>query len=205
LISIKLIGKSELEVATILDRTMVDLGATGPAFETIVATGSNSAIPHHQPTDRLLAKGDLLKIDFGAQVGGYKSDCTRTFALGKPADWQEEIYRAVVEAQEIGRKTCVPDLDFGSLDNAVRQSISDSGYGDKFKHGLGHGVGLMIHEDPFLSAKSDGKIAQNMVITIEPGIYLPDLGGVRVEDTGLVTNAGYSVLTNFTYDLLELN
>lgn len=204
LISKKLIGKSELQIATDLERLMVDLGAQGPAFETIVAAGENSAIPHHRPTHRTLVEGDLLKIDFGAQYSGYKSDCTRTFVLGSKQEWQSQIHEAVLAGQSIGRELCKPGIDFANLDQEVRTTIDKSGYGDKFAHGLGHGVGLLIHEDPFLSAKTDGKIAQNMVITIEPGVYLANQGGVRIEDTGVVTDSGYLVLTEFPYELLEL-
>lgn len=201
----KLIGKTEHQIAVALEREMVDLGATQIAFQTIVASGPNSAIPHHQPTQRSLQKGDFLKIDFGAQFKGYKSDCTRTFVLGSAAQWQKDMYEAVLVSQSMGRQLSVPGERFNNVDKAVRQKIADLGYADKFTHGLGHGVGLMIHENPFFTAKNNDIIAQNMVLTVEPGIYETNLGGVRIEDTGLITSAGYTVLTQFEYDLVELN
>lgn len=205
LITEKLSGLTELEIATKLERLMIDLGANARAFETIIASGPNSAIPHHQPTNRIVQPGDLLKIDFGAQFQGYLSDCTRTFVIGKPQNWQREIFEAVLAGQSLGRQIAKPNLGFNELDVRVRSVISEKGFGDFFKHGLGHGVGLIIHEDPFLSPKSDGKIAADMVFTIEPGIYLPNQGGVRIEDTGVVTEAGFDVLTEFNYELIELD
>ena len=204
LITQQVLGLTEVQLATKLDRLMIDLGASDKAFNTIVASGANSAIPHHQPTSKIIENGDFLKIDFGAQFNGYKSDCTRTFVLGKPANWQIEIHQAVLSGQSLGRKSAQVDMAITKLDEAVKEQIKSSGFGDYFTHGLGHGVGLDIHEEPFLSAKSDDKILENMVITIEPGIYLADRGGVRIEDTGVMTTAGYQVLTDFTYDLLEL-
>ena len=201
---LKLIGKTELELATWLERKMIDLGATDKAFNTIVASGSNSAIPHHQPTSRPIAKGDLLKIDFGADFRGYKSDCTRTFAIGKALPWQKDIYDAVRQGQLVGREQVRVDSEISHVDLSVRDELNLSGFGQYFLHGLGHGVGLEIHEDPFLSAKTADKITENMVITVEPGIYLAQSGGVRIEDTGVVTSGGYEVLTKFTYELLEL-
>lgn len=200
----KLVGKTELELSTWLERKMIDLGATDKAFNTIVASGENSAIPHHQPTSRRISEGDLLKIDFGAQFQGYKSDCTRTFTIGKAQTWQKEIYDAVRQGQLIGREQASVSAKISDVDHAVRNQIQQSGFGQYFTHGLGHGVGLEIHEDPFLSAKTADKITEDMVITVEPGIYLAERGGVRIEDTGVVTSGGYEVLTKFTYELLEL-
>ena len=174
-------------------------------IESIVASGPNSAIPHHKPTDRVITKGDLLKIDFGAQYQGYKSDCTRTFAIGSAQPWQSEIHQAAIAAQAQGRKAVCVGIDLVEVDAMVRKELTRFGFLHYFTHGLGHGVGLDIHEDPFLGIKSKGNIAKNMVITIEPGIYLEAKGGVRIEDTGVVTDSGYEVFTNFTYELLELN
>lgn len=204
LTEIQIVGKTELELATWLERRMIDLGATDKAFNTIVASGENSAIPHHQPTTRIISSGDLLKIDFGADFQGYKSDCTRTFAIGQAKTWQKEIYDAVCQGQSIGRQLASLDTKISEVDAAVRQQIDLSGFGQYFTHGLGHGVGLEIHEDPFLSAKTADKITEDMVITVEPGIYLAERGGVRIEDTGVITSGGYEVLTKFTYELLEL-
>ncbi|MEN9741486.1 MAG: hypothetical protein RIR66_442, partial [Actinomycetota bacterium] len=204
LTEMKLIGKTELELSTWLERKMIDLGATDKAFNTIVASGENSAIPHHQPTSRQIASGDLLKIDFGADYHGYKSDCTRTFAIGNAQTWQKEIHNAVRQGQSIGRELAAINAKISDVDQAVRNQIQQSGYGQYFTHGLGHGVGLEIHEDPFLSSKTADKITEDMVITVEPGIYLAESGGVRIEDTGVITTSGYEVLTKFTYELLEL-
>jgi Xaa-Pro aminopeptidase len=204
LTEMKLIGKTELELSTWLERKMIDLGATDKAFNTIVASGENSAIPHHQPTSRQIASGDLLKIDFGADYHGYKSDCTRTFAIGNAQTWQKEIHNAVRQGQSIGRELAAINAKISDVNQAVRNQIQQSGYGQYFTHGLGHGVGLEIHEDPFLSSKTADKITEDMVITVEPGIYLAESGGVRIEDTGVITTSGYEVLTKFTYELLEL-
>lgn len=201
---LSLISRTELELATWLERKMIDLGATDKAFNTIVASGPNSAIPHHQPTSRQIALGDLLKIDFGADCKGYKSDCTRTFSIGKAQSWQKEIYEAVRQGQLVGREKAVVDAKISHVDQCVRDEINKSGFGPYFTHGLGHGVGLEIHEDPFLSAKTADRITEDMVITVEPGIYLAERGGVRIEDTGVITSGGYEVLTKFTYELLEL-
>ena len=205
LISRKISGLTEKQIATKLERLMIDLGANARAFETIVASGPNSAIPHHQPTNRVVQPGDLLKIDFGAEIQGYLSDCTRTFVIGKPQTLQQEIYDAVLAAQSLGRQIVKKEMGFYDLELRVRAIINEKGFGDFYKHGLGHGVGLIIHEDPFLSHKSDGKIGADMVFTIEPGIYLPNQGGVRIEDTGVVTEAGFEVLTEFNYELIELD
>lgn len=204
----KILGRTERELAVVLERLMIDNGADGLAFPTILASGANSAIPHHQPTDKPVEAGDLIKIDFGAAVQGYKSDCTRTFVVGKAQEWQQELHSAVVQAQANGRKAVLPGTSTGEVDRVVRSHLEIKNFADYFTHGLGHGVGLDIHEDPFLGRVSTDKIAknlgENMVITVEPGVYLPDRGGVRIEDTGLVTASGYEVFTKFTYDLLEI-
>lgn len=204
LINSSLVGLTEIEISTKLDRLMIDSGAESRAFDTIVASGPNSAIPHHQPTSRVLEPGDLLKIDFGAQYKGYKSDCTRTFIAGSAAQWQRDIHQATVAAQLAGRNEVKPEIELGYVDRAVREELTNSGYLEFFIHGLGHGVGLDIHEDPFFKPESAGKIAPNMVITVEPGIYLPDRGGVRIEDTGVITALGFENYTNFSYELIEL-
>lgn len=208
LIQAELVNKTERQIAVQLERLMIDLGAETAAFPSIVATGSNSAIPHHQPTDRKIAKGDFLKIDFGAQVKGYKSDCTRTFVVGTAQPWQKSVYEAVQQAQHAGRDSVSTSVTTAEVDAKVRQVLEAHQYKEYFTHGLGHGVGLDIHEDPFLGRSSDGRIAQNlhpnMVLTVEPGVYLPGRGGVRIEDTGIVTANRYEVLTEFNYELLEI-
>lgn len=197
-------GQSERYVQRLLENTMLDLGADSIAFESIVATGANSAIPHHSPTDQIIQTGDFLKIDFGAQVGGYKSDCTRTFVIGEPADWQRELHEAVRTAQSSGRAALKSGAVLNDINSITRQSITRPDFSATFQHGLGHGVGLAIHEDPFFSAHATAKIEAGMVITIEPGIYLAGRGGVRIEDTLFVTPTGYENLTEFSYDLISL-
>jgi Xaa-Pro aminopeptidase len=176
-------GRTEREVSRELEASMLDHGADAISFETIVAAGPNSAIPHHRPTDAVLAEGDFVKIDFGALVAGYHSDMTRTFILGKAADWQLEIYQLVAEAQRAGREALRPGAGLRDVDAAARQLIVDAGYGEQFSHSLGHGVGLQIHEAPGIAATSAGTLLAGSVVTVEPGVYLPGRGGVRIEDT----------------------
>jgi Xaa-Pro aminopeptidase len=182
-------GRTEREVGRELEARMLDHGADAASFETIVAAGPNSAIPHHRPTDALLAAGDFVKIDFGALVAGYHSDMTRTFVLGPPADWQREIYQVVATAQRAGREALVPGARLCDVDAAARQVIADAGYAETFGHGLGHGVGLRIHEAPGINAAADGTLLAGAVVTVEPGVYLADRGGVRIEDTLVVGGA----------------
>lgn len=179
-------GRTEKEVRRDLESLMLDHGADGVSFETIVATGSNSAIPHHRPTDAVLAAGDFVKIDFGALVAGYHSDMTRTFVLGRAADWQRELYELVATAQAAGRAAVAPGADLPAVDAAARQVIADAGHGEHFGHGLGHGVGLQIHEAPGISASAVGTLLAGAAVTVEPGVYLPGRGGVRIEDTLVV-------------------
>lgn len=198
------VGQSERTIRDALERRMRDLGADDVAFESIVASGANSAIPHHEPTDKQVQAGDFLKIDFGAKLAGYHSDCTRTVVVGKPADWQVDLHAAVTQAQQDGRNVIRSEIMFKDVEHAVKQALTDSGYREFFTHGLGHGVGLEIHEDPFFGRVEDAKIAPNTVVTIEPGAYLQDKGGVRVEDTIVVNSQGYQNLTDLPYELLEL-
>ena len=197
-------GLSERQLAIKLERLMIDGGAEAIAFESIVASGSNSAIPHHQPGNRIIAEGDLLKIDFGAQYAGYKSDCTRTFIVGLPSAFHLDLYSAVREAQYVGRQAVRQDAACSDIDSAVRQSLQLHEFGRSFQHGLGHGVGLAIHEDPFFGAKNNTRLASGTVVTIEPGLYVEDRGGVRIEDTIVVTDDGYRNLTDFPYELISL-
>ena len=198
------VGQSEKEIRDALEQRFRKFGADDIAFESIVASGPNSAIPHHEPTDRKVATGDFLKIDFGAKLDGYHSDCTRTVVVGKPADWQRELHAAVTQAQSAGRNTICADVEFADVEDSVNDALVTSGYREYFTHGLGHGVGLEIHEDPFFGRVQDAKIVPNTVITIEPGAYLKEKGGVRVEDTIVVNSDGYLNLTNLPYELLEL-
>jgi Xaa-Pro aminopeptidase len=198
-------GQSEREVARRLEACMVELGADGIAFETIVATGPNSAIPHHRPTDREILRGDLLKIDFGARYGGYHADCTRTMLVGsEPEDWQREIYDVVRRAQRAGRHALAVGADLRAVDAAARDVVAAAGYGDAFPHGLGHGVGLEIHEAPMLGVRATGRLAGRTPVTVEPGVYLPGRGGVRIEDTLVVGEGPPELLTTTSKDLLVL-
>lgn len=198
------VGQSEKFIRNALENRMRELGADGVAFDSIVATGSNSAIPHHEPTDREVQVGDFLKIDFGAKLAGYHADCTRTAVVGKPSDWQIDLHVAVSTAQLAGRNVIRSDIKFRDVEQVVIQSMTNSGFHEYFTHGLGHGVGLEIHEEPFFGRTGNAKIVPNTVITIEPGAYLKGKGGVRVEDTIVVDSQGYRNLSNLPYELLEL-
>jgi len=188
-------GRTERQVGLDLDQRMRELGASDPSFDTIVAAGANSAIPHHSPTGAVLATGDLVKLDFGATVDGYHSDMTRTFVLGEPEGWQREIYQLVQAAQAAGRSACRVGATGADIDAAARDVITDAGYGAQFSHGLGHGVGLQIHEAPSLARESASIMVPQMCVTVEPGVYLPGRGGVRIEDSGVIRADGYDVLT----------
>lgn len=197
-------GRTEREVSRELESLMLDHGADAISFDTIVAAGPNSAIPHHRPTDAVLADGDFVKIDFGALVAGYHSDMTRTFVLGKAADWQLEIYALVADAQRAGREALKPGAELRDVDAAARQLIADAGYAEQFGHGLGHGVGLQIHEAPGIGATSAGTLLAGSVVTVEPGVYLPGRGGVRIEDTLVVGEKAPELLTRFPKELAIL-
>jgi Xaa-Pro dipeptidase len=195
-------GRTEREVARDLETRMVAAGAAGPSFETIVATGANSAVPHHRPTDAVLRCGDLLKMDFGALVDGYHSDMTRTVVLGPPAEWQRELYELVAAAQATGRAALRAGAQLRDVDSAARDIITQAGHGEDFVHGLGHGVGLQIHEAPALSQFGAGILAVGMTVTVEPGVYLAGRGGVRIEDTLVVSDGEPELLTLTTKDLV---
>jgi Xaa-Pro aminopeptidase len=198
-------GMSERTLATLLDHTMALLGADRPAFETIVASGPNGAIPHHAPADREFQVGDLVTMDFGALHDGYHADITRTVAIGSVAGWQREIYHLVALAQEAGIAALEDGVEAGAVDAAAREVIEAAGHAAHFQHGLGHGVGLEIHEAPMLGYGRTGKLTDRVPVTVEPGVYLPAMGGVRIEDV-LVVTAGDRArfLTSTTRELLVL-
>jgi Xaa-Pro aminopeptidase len=187
---------TEAEVARSLERTMVDLGADDLSFASIVAAGPNSALPHATPSDRMIDDGDLVVIDFGAKVDGYGSDMTRTFLVGSCSAEQRRIYDAVAEAQAAGVAAVRAGVAELAVDEACRSVLEGHDLADAFVHGTGHGIGLEIHEQPMLSAKSTGSLAAGMVVTVEPGVYVPGLGGVRVEDAVVVAETGCEPITN---------
>ncbi|MEU8248982.1 aminopeptidase P family protein [Nonomuraea sp. NPDC048916] len=197
-------GATERDVARLLEARMIELGADRPAFDTIVAAGENGAIPHHAPTGRQLRAGDLVTVDFGANYHGYHADMTRTVSIGEPAAWQREVYDLVAEAQRCGREALAPGAEAGQVDAAARSVIQAAGHGDHFRHGLGHGVGLAIHEEPFLGPSRTGRLEDRVPITVEPGIYLPGRGGVRIEDTLVTREGGPELLTKTSKELLAL-
>ncbi len=202
-------GQTERELAGLLERRMSELGAERPAFETIVASGPNGAIPHHVPGDRAVSRGDMVTIDCGARYGGYHADLTRTVVIGEVAAWQREIYDLVAAAQRAGIEAAVPGADVARVDGAARSLIADGGHEEHFTHGLGHGVGLEIHEAPIMGHGQAGTLVDRVPITVEPGIYLPGQGGVRIEDTLVVragsgTAAPQDILTTTTRELTVL-
>ena len=190
-------GTTEKHLAAVLDHEMRKHGASDRSFETIVAAGPNSALPHARPTDRPFEDGDLVICDFGALAHGYHSDMTRSFRIGGSEEGQEnEILQLVLKAQEEGLKTVVNGVAISDVDAACRTVIEEAGYGEQFLHSTGHGVGLEIHETPGIGQKSEGNLKSGQVVTVEPGIYISGLGGVRWEDSVIVTDEGYELLTN---------
>ncbi|MCB9418573.1 MAG: aminopeptidase P family protein [Ardenticatenaceae bacterium] len=191
-------GMSERELAWQLEKLMRESGADGMAFDVIVASGPNAALPHHHPGSRQLRAGDSLIVDMGAKLDGYHSDMTRTFYLGSEPDelfWS--VYNLVQDAQTAVLDHIKPGMNGKKVDALARDVIAAAGHGDYFGHGLGHGLGLAIHEDPFLSTRTEAEImAPGMTITIEPGIYLPGWGGVRIEDLILITEDGFEYLSH---------
>lgn len=190
-------GLSERGVAWELEKFMRDSGADRPAFDIIVASGSNSALPHHHPGDRVLQKGDIVVVDLGAEVAGYKSDLTRSFYLGDEVDEAfTSLYETVLQAQRAAIEGIKAGVDGRSIDSLARDVIEAAGHREHFGHGTGHSLGLEIHESPRFSSISDGVIIpENSVMTVEPGIYLPGYGGIRIEDLILVTQSGPAFLS----------
>jgi len=188
-------GLSEREVAAEIEYEMRKAGSDGVAFDTIVSSGPNSAFPHGGCGDRVIKKGDLVIIDIGAKYRDYCSDLTRTFLIGKPSSTQIQIYETVRKAQELAVKKAWAKVKASEVDRVARDYISKAGYGEYFVHSLGHGVGLDVHEPPTLSPKSKDVLMEGNVVTIEPGIYIPRFGGVRIEDTVLILKDGAKKLT----------
>ncbi|MBP2634170.1 MAG: pepQ 2 [Firmicutes bacterium] len=198
-------GISELEIALQLEYQMRKLGSEKPAFDTIVASGFRGALPHGQASDKIIEAGDFVTMDFGAVYQGYHSDITRTVVAGKATNKQREIYDIVLNAQLASIAALTATKTGVEIDLIARQIIADAGYADNFGHALGHGVGLAIHEEPRLSSAYTDELAANMVVSVEPGIYLPDWGGVRIEDLVVISAAGCQVLTASNKKLIELN
>lgn len=190
-------GITERELGRRLDNRMLDLGADGLSFETIVAAGPNSALPHHRPADRPIEAGDLVVIDFGASVDGYGSDMTRTFvAGGRPSAEQRRLYDAVLAAQAAGVAAVADGVPERRIDEACRELLAARGLAEQFIHGTGHAIGLEIHEDPILSARSVGILRTGFVVTVEPGVYVSGVGGVRIEDSVVVDATGCRPITH---------
>ena len=188
-------GPTEAEVALELEWQMRRLGAEAPSFETIVASGPNGAMPHHRAADRRIAEGDLVVLDFGALVDGYHSDMTRTVMVGDPSDTQARMYEVVRESQAAGVAAVRAGAEASAVDDACRSVIRDAGWAEAFLHATGHGVGLDIHEPPRVARTADAMLTDGQVVTVEPGVYLAEHGGVRIEDTVVVTSEGCRTLT----------
>jgi Xaa-Pro aminopeptidase len=198
------VGVTEQQIARQLETLMLDDGAEGLAFDSIVAFGESAAEPHHEPGHRMLEEGDVIKLDFGARYAGYHSDFTRTVAFGSPASELKKIHDVVRESQQAGIDAVRAGVIGKDVDAVSRAVIEKAGYGDRFVHSLGHGVGLEIHEGPNFARTVDDAIPAGAVVTVEPGIYIPGLGGVRIEDMVEVTDDGCVVVGTSSRDLIEL-
>lgn len=197
-----LVGRTEREVAIALEADMRDRGAQRPSFETIVAAGPHGALPHAQPREVEIKAGQLVVIDWGAELDGYCSDCTRTVATGDPGEEARQAYELVLEAQLAGLGAVRAGADARAVDAVARAVIADAGQGERFGHGLGHGVGLAVHEGPRLSQRSDDGLVAGNVVTVEPGVYVPGEFGVRIEDLVVVTDDGCDILTSIPKHLM---
>jgi Xaa-Pro aminopeptidase len=197
-------GISERNVATLLEVTMAEMGSEKPSFETIVAAGDNSSMPHARPGGSELKNGDFVVIDYGAVYGGYHSDETCTYAIGKISREQEEVYEIVKYAHDRAIDAVKAGVSCKEIDGIARSYIEDKGFGPHFSHGTGHGVGLEVHEAPTVSARSTDYLEEGMIITVEPGIYIPGKWGVRIEDTVLVERDGCEIITRMPKELAVL-
>ncbi len=194
-------GMTEKEIALALDYKMLALGASGLAFSTIVASGENGSLPHAVPGERKVQKGDMITMDFGAKVKGYCADMTRTVALGEPTAQMRDIYALVLRAQEAAQAAQAPGKRCKDIDSIARDMIYAAGYEGCFGHGLGHGVGIDIHEDPRYSQTCDDLLVPGNIMTVEPGVYLPGVGGVRIENTCVITEFGARSLVSASKEL----
>jgi Xaa-Pro aminopeptidase len=198
-------GRSELELVWRMTELFHEEGADEPAFETIVAAGPTAASPHAMPGERTVEEGELVLIDAGAKLGGYCSDCTRTFAVGDVSESLREIYDVCLRGQHAGLDAVRAGVTGRDADAAARAVITDAGYGENFGHGLGHGIGLLVHEAPTLRPESTDTLVAGNAVTVEPGIYLSGVAGVRIEDLVVVTDDGCDVLTSFTKELITVS
>jgi Xaa-Pro aminopeptidase len=198
------VGVTEQQIARQLEAVMIDEGADGLAFDSIVAFGENAAEPHHEPNHRVLEEGDIIKLDFGALAGGYHADMTRTISFGAPPTELKKVHDIVRDAQRAGIEAVHAGVPGSRVDAVSRKVIEDAGYGDAFVHSLGHGVGLEIHEAPSLGRTQDEPLPEGAVVTVEPGIYLPGLGGVRIEDMVEVNADGCVVVGTSNRQLIEV-
>ncbi|TVY11076.1 M24 family metallopeptidase [Paenibacillus cremeus] len=194
-------GVTEIELVAELEYQMKKLGASGPSFSTMVLAGEKSALPHGVPGSRAIREGELLLFDLGVYADGYASDITRTFAVGDISVEQAKIYQTVLQANQLAIEATSPNATLASLDQAAREHITAAGYGPYFMHRLGHGLGMDVHEYPSVHSQNQDLLRSGMVFTIEPGIYVPSVGGVRIEDDVLVTDHGVEVLTSFPKEL----
>ncbi|OXS60298.1 peptidase M24 family protein [Cohnella sp. CIP 111063] len=190
-------GVTEIELVAELEYRMKKLGADGPSFDTMVLTGPKTALPHGSPDERKVAEGELILFDLGVYADGYASDITRTFAVGEVSDELRRIYDAVLQGNLRAIEAIRPGVSLGSLDRAARDTIAAAGYGPYFNHRLGHGLGMDVHEYPSIHGKNEDAAIEGMTFTVEPGVYVPGVGGVRIEDDVLVTAGGVEVLTTF--------
>ena len=198
------VGRSERELAWRLRELTHAHGADDQAFDSIVASGANGALPHAHPTDQIIDRGTLVTVDWGAKVDGYFSDCTRTFSTGGLPDKLREIYEVCLAAQKLACEAVKAGMTGIEADAIARDPIEAAGYGANFGHGLGHGVGLAVHEAPRLSTESTDVLEPGNIVTLEPGIYLPGVGGVRIEDLAVVREGGVELLTAFPKELVEV-
>ncbi len=198
-------GATEKQIAAKIPYGCKILGAEAEAFEPIVASGANSALPHARPTDKEVQSGDFVVLDFGAKCGGYHSDMTRTVVVGEASEKHREVYETVLEAQRRGCETATDGIACKKVDSACRNYIDEKGYGDYFNHGTGHGLGLEIHTNPRFSQLDDDSVYENYLMTIEPGVYLPDFGGVRIEDDVLIRQDGCEILNKTPKELMVLD
>jgi Xaa-Pro aminopeptidase len=199
------VGRTERELAWRMVELMHELGAEEVSFSTVVAAGETGSSPHAVPGDRRVEAGETVVIDSGCKVNGYCSDCTRTFAAGSLPGELERAYDAVLRAQLAGLEQVRPGADGVAVDRVARSIIEEAGFGDDFGHGLGHGVGLEVHEAPWLNPEMPSTLAAGNVVTVEPGVYLPGLGGIRIEDLVIVRDDGPEVLTGFTKELATVS